>query len=347
LPFWVGAHTLERQRSVVESAEATRVFVTGATGFVGSHLVEALAGRGIAVRALVRRTSDTTALHRPGIERITGGLDDPDVLARGVDGVDVVYHLAALTHARSEAEYHRVNASGTERLIAAIRAAQRPPRRVVLLSSLAAAGPARGDRPVDRGDAPSPLTAYGRSKLAAERICLDAQGSVEVVVLRAPAVYGPRDRELLRFFRMAARGVVPIPAGPRRLIQMVHVGDLAEALALAGEARGATGIYHVAEPRAYDWGEVVEWIGRAVGRRPKVVKIPGGIVAAAAAINERAASLLGRSTMFNRDKVRELLAPGWLCETEALRREYGFTPRIPLPEGLAQTAAWYRARGWL
>lgn len=323
------------------------VLVTGATGFVGSHLVEALVGRGAAVRALVRRTSDVSLLERLGVERYEGGLEDPAALARAVEGVDIVFHLAAVTQARSDAEYERANADGTRRLLEAIAAADPRPRRLVYLSSLAAVGPSTDGRPVDRGSEPRPLTTYGRTKLLGEQACSAIEDSVEVVVLRAPAVYGPRDRDLLRFFRMAARGIVPIPSGPERRVQLVHVADLAEALAHAAAAPEASGVYHVAEPRAYAWHEVVDLIGKAVGRSARIVRVPPFLVEAAAAVSETAAGLVGRSTIFNREKARELLAPGWLCETEALQREVGFTPRIPLADGLAETATWYRTHGWL
>lgn len=324
-----------------------RVLITGATGFVGSHLVAALAGRGAEIRALVRRTSRTTQLEHLGVERIEGGLDDVAALQRAVEGVDVVFHLAALTAARNEAEYERTNLGGTQRLLDAIAAAAERPRRLVYLSSLAAVGPCRNGRPVGRDDICEPLTAYGRTKLAGERACLAAGELIDTVVLRPPAVYGPRDREMLRFFRLAARGLLPIPTGPDRSVQLVHVTDLAEAALHAAVAPAARGIYHVAEPRAYLWEEVAELFGQALGRRVRIVKVPAVLVTAAATMSELGAGVLGRSTVFNREKARELLAPGWLCETETLSREVGFVPKITLADGLAQTAAWYRGEGWI
>lgn len=323
------------------------VLVTGATGFIGSHLVDALARRNVRVRALVRRADDAARFERRGIEAVRGSLDDDAALARAVEGVDVVFHLAALTHARSEAELARVNADGTRSLIGAALAARSRPRRFVYLSSLAAVGPATEGRPVQRGDAPRPLTAYGRSKLGGERFCLDAADSLETIVLRAPAVYGPRDRELLRFFRYAKSGILPVPAGPDRRLQMVHARDLADALVRASEAPDPAGIYHVAEPRAYTWREVAGHIARAVGRTARPIRVPVALVRTAAAVSEWSAGLIGRSAMFSRDKARELLAPAWLCETDALLRDVGFRAQISLPDGVAETAAWYRTHGWL
>lgn len=325
--------------------EETSVLVTGATGFVGSHLVERLVGSGVRVRALVRSTSDVSRLERLGVERAVGSLEDAGALVRALEGVEVVFHLAALTYARREADLERVNAAGTRVVVEASRRAG--VRRLVYLSSLAAPGPSLDGRPVTAEEPARPLTAYGRSKLAGERACLEASGALESVILRAPAVYGPRDREMLRFFRYAARGVLPVPGGPERRLQMVHARDLAEGLARAAAAPSARGIYHVAEPRDYTWTEIVGHIARAVGRRALRVRVPRPLVRVAGATSEWGAALVGRTTIFNRDKVRELLAPGWLCETETLRKDAGFTARIALPDGLEETATWYRANGWL
>lgn len=328
-------------------AGATRILITGATGFVGSHTLQALAARGAPLRALVRPTSDVRLARELAVELRTGGLEDPSSLARAIEGADVVLHLAALTRARTPAEFERTNHQGTRALVQAILAANPRPRRLVYLSSLAAVGPSRNGHPVTTADAPRPLTAYGRSKLAGEQACLAAAGRLEVVIMRAPAVYGPRDRDLYTFFRLAARGLLPVPGGPDRPIQLVHARDLAESLARAATVQQAAGVYHVAHPRPYVWVEVARAIAHALGRSARVVRVPPALVRGAAAATELASALAGRATIFDRDKARELLAPGWLCETEAAKRDLGFEAQIALPEGLAETAAWYRAQGWL
>ncbi len=320
------------------------VLVTGATGFVGSHLVEVLAEAGVGVRALVRRTSRTAALEALGVERVEGALEDPASMARAAAGTDVVFHLAALTRARNRDEFFRANAEGAR---SAARAAAEAGARLVFLSSLAAAGPSPDGRRVVESDPPRPITQYGRSKLAGEEACNSVGGALEVVVLRAPAVYGPRDRDLFRFFSMAARGVIAMPAGPERWLQLIHVRDLARALVCAGQASRPGRLYHVADTRAYGWTEVAALVAEAVGGRVRVVRVPAALVSAAAGASELGARLLGRATIFNRDKARELLAPSWLCETGAAERDLGFVARTSLARGLKETAEWYRSRGWL
>lgn len=326
---------------------ALKVLITGATGFVGSHVAESLARQRVPFRALVRPTSDTRRLEPLGAELVRGTVEDPDAVRAAVAGVDVVVHLAALTHARSTAEYFRVNERGTREILRAALETEPRPRRFVYLSSLAAAGPSENGRPIGPEDEPRPLTTYGRSKLAGEAACREAEKQLEVTILRAPAVYGPRDRELLRFFRLAAVGVLPVPAGPARRLQLVHVEDLADAVARAATLDAAAGLFHIAEPVVYEWAEVTRLVAEAVGRKARTFPVPESVLAGAAILSEAACRLTGRSSLFNREKVRELLAPGWLCETESARRVLGFEAKIPLPRGLKQTAAWYRDEGWL
>lgn len=326
-------------------APAADVLVTGASGFVGLHVAQALTAQGARVRVLARATSRTAALSALGAAVVVASLTEAERLRQAVAGARVVIHLAALTHARTADELERVNLGGTRALLEATLAASPRPRRLVYMSSLAAAGPAL--HPLGRADTPKPLTAYGRSKLAGERVVLEAAGDLEVVVLRAPAVYGPGDAELLRFFRLAKAGLLPVPSGPARPLQLVYVRDLAEAVVQAAFRPEARGIYHIASPEVQPWAAVCRLLGETAGRKARLVRVPAGLIRAAAAVSEAVTGGLGRSTMFNRDKARELLAPGWRCDTEDARRELGFEAGTPLAQGLRETWEWYRNAGWL
>jgi nucleoside-diphosphate-sugar epimerase len=329
------------------AAPPPRVLLTGATGFVGFHVAEAFARAGFRVRAMARSRDRAQGLERHGFDIVLGSLEDEHVLATACRDMDVVVHMAALTHARTDAAYEQVNVAGTARLLRAALAADPRPRRFVYLSSLAAAGPCVDGRGVRSDDPNRPLTAYGRSKLAGENVVLEATDRIEIVVLRPPAVYGPRDTDLFHFFRLARYGIVPVPTGPTRSLQMVHVSDLAQALVRAVEAAKATGVYHIAEPRMYSWDEVGRLVGAAVGRKVRVVKVPARLIRGLAAVSEWSSALMGGSSIFNRDKAREMLAPGWLCETETAKADLEYEAGIGLAEGLRETARWYRDHGWL
>lgn len=323
------------------------VLVTGATGFVGSHVVEVAGSQPFRLRALVRKEADAVRLRSQGVEVVRGSLEDPAALREAASGADTVLHLAAVTKARSFTDYDRANSAGTQALIEAVLAGSPQPRRMVYLSSLAAVGPSADDRPVTRHTPPRPLTAYGRTKLAGEQACAAAGEVLEVAILRAPAVYGPRDRDVFEFFRMAKRGLVVLPGGAPRKLQMIHAADLARALVLSATAEGTRGVYHIAEARSYEMDEMARMVGSAVGRRIRVIRLPGAVIAAAASASEVLAGSIGRSTIFNRDKAREILAPAWLCETDMARLDFGFEAHIPLQAGLNETAMWYFENQWL
>lgn len=323
------------------------VLVTGATGFVGSHVIEVAAGFGLRMRALVRKHADAQRLAESGFECVTGALEDAAALRDAVAGVDAILHLAAATKARTPEEYQRANVAGTQALIDALLDASPRPRRLVYLSSLAAVGPPVDGRPVTRADTPRPLTTYGRTKLAGERVCEAVADRVQVAILRAPAVYGPRDRDVFSFFRLARLGVVPLPRAATGRLQMVHARDLARALLLAGTSAAARGVYHVAEARSYGWDEMAHMVGSAIGKQVRVIRVPDPVIVAAARASETITGLMGRSTIFNREKANELLAPDWLCETDLARRDFGFEAHIPLQEGFKETANWYKRHGWL
>ena len=333
-------------RAPVMKADS-RVLVTGGTGFIGSHFIDALVEQGVRPRVLVRRTSDTSRLSAHCADLVVGSLEDAASLARAVSEVEIVFHLAAVTKARTEREYYCANADGTQALVDAMRAADPRPRRLVYLSSLAAAGPALNGQPVEPDHEPHPITAYGRSKLVGEHVCLAAADTFDVVALRAPIVYGPRERDFFLLFRLAARGVFLRPTGPDRIVQLVHVTDLVRALMCGATMPGAGGIYHVADSQPYAWSEVAACIGQAVGRSVHMVRIPQFFIRLAAAASEIGAAIIGRATIFNREKVSELLAPGWLCETALAKQGLGFEAQIPLSTGFAETVAWYKRKAWL
>lgn len=323
------------------------MLITGATGFVGSHVIEVAGGFGLRMRALVRKRADAARLAEHGFECVIGALEDAAAVRDAVAGADAILHLAAATKARTPEEYQRANVAGTQAVIDALLDASPRPRRLVYLSSLAAVGPPVNGRPVTRADTPRPLTTYGRTKLAGEQVCEAVADRVQVAILRAPAVYGPRDRDVFSFFRLARLGVVPLPRAATGRLQMVHARDLARALLLAGISAEARGVYHVAEARSYGWEEMAHMVGSAIGKPVRVIRVPDPVIVAAARASETITGLMGKSTIFNRDKANELLAPGWLCETDLARRDFGFEAQIPLQEGFNETANWYKRHGWL
>ncbi len=323
-----------------------RALVTGATGFVGSHVAEALAARGDAVTVLARSGARAAPLARLGVTVALGSLEDPAALAAAARGQDVVFHLAGLTAAASPADYLRVNAEGTRRLLEAAAAAAAPGVRFVHVSTQAVLGPSRpGERLAE--DAPCrPVTAYGRSKLAGEEAVRGATG-VAWTIVRPSAVYGPRDREFLAMFRLARLGVAPLIGSGAQQLSLVCAPDLADAIVRAVAPAAAGRTYHIAHPEAVTQRELALAVGRAVGRRPLVLPIPGALATPVVAAIGALAAARGRPSVLNRDKMAEFLAPAWLLDSGAAARDLGWRAGLDLAEGTRRTAEWYRREGWL
>ncbi len=318
--------------------------VTGSTGFLGSHLVDVLLEAGYRVRCLIRATSRLRWLEGKPVELHEADLVGGD-LTSAVVGVDLVFHFAALTRG-SKHDLWAANHEGTRALLTAC-VNQGELSRFVFCSSQAAAGPSTAERPREESDDPAPTSEYGRSKLAAEEEVLGHGDRFEVVVLRPAAAYGPRDADTLPYFQMAARGVMLVPGVRKRRLQLVHGHDVAEAARLAAEREKATGrTYFLAHPDVVTWGALAWNIGRAMGRRVLIVRLPSAVVRGAGA----AAELFGggrQPGQLDRRRARDLSEPAWTCRVDRALGELGWSPEYDLERGLLDTANWYRENGWV
>ena len=321
-----------------------KAFVTGGTGFVGAHLVQALRARGDQVTCLVRNPAKAQALGWTDVRLVRGDLDDVTALREGCAGAEVIYHVAGRISARDRDEFLRANRDGTAKLLEA--AAQRSRGRFVFVSSLAAAGPTVPGTPIDESRPPSPVTPYGESKLAAELLVRAMAGSWTIV--RPPTVYGEWDREVLKVFKLARAGLAPVFGDGSQELSVIYAGDLAAALVAAATAPAAANrVYYAAHPVMTTSRELVRAIGRAVGRQPRIVPLPGPIARGLLWTIGSIAHLAGRATLLSGDKAAEFLAPAWTCRSEALARDAGWRAATDLDVGLRRTADWYRREGWL
>jgi len=318
--------------------------VTGATGFVGRHLIDALMTAGDVVTALVRSPEKAKDLAKRGVRIAPGDLGSMDALRSAVHGQEVIYHVAGLVAARNEAEFLAVNRDGTARLLDAAADAGRP--RIVLVSSLAAGGPAERGTRLTGEEEPRPVTAYGRSKLAGERVL--RRGTLPWTIVRPPAVYGPHDTELLRVFRAAKLGVVPVFGDGAQELSLVYGPDLGKALAAAGRSPATTGrIYYACHPEVLTSGSVVRTIGQAMGRTVRLISLPRWTARGALAVTATLARVSRRPTLLTPDKANEFFAPAWTCDPAPLTAATGWHPEFDLAHGAAATVAWYRASGML
>ena len=321
-----------------------RIVVTGGTGFVGRRLVRRLRAEGATVTTLVRPGSDLSVLPE-GVRRVTGvlGADEPvsRELRETLAEADAVIHCAARLFAPDWREYMRANVLGTEAFARAVAAHGRNTRRIILLSSLAAVGPCDAPPGINEEAVPSPVSAYGWSKLLAEWAMEKHLGKERLVILRPPIVYGPGDRALAPLFRSAARGLV-LGAGLRVApCSFLYVDDMVDALALCLRAPQAAGVYHLEDGRASSLREFGEIIARAAGRQPRHLPIPHALIWLVAQGNALAARCLPKAFFpLTPDKALEGRQKGWLADGAKFRREFGFTARTSLEAGVGETLRW-------
>lgn len=317
-----------------------RIAVTGATGFIGRHLVAHLSAGDNEIRAVVRPESRHSLPAGATVVRV--GLD-ASTLGNAFDGVDAVVHLAGLVSTSEDRAYTAVNVEGTRAVAEAARAAG---ARMIHVSSLAAAGPAPALQPRVESDPPAPVTSYGRSKLESERIVSSLAG-LDWMILRPGVVYGPADRAMLPLFRLAKLGLLPLVGRGDAAYTVVHVGDVVRAIEAALAPAGGRDTLFVGHPHPATAREIVTAVRTAVGRPAFIVPIPMALAGMAAPVCDAVGRIVGHPLALNRARYAELAAEGFVCRVDRLRDRLGVVAEIGLREGLAETAAWYRQQGWL
>lgn len=325
-----------------------RVLVTGGTGFIGSHLVEALIARGIQIRCLVRKTSDLQWLKHMPVELVYGDLEEPDSLLPAVRNVDVVFHLGGRTKVKVNEGYHDANVRGTENLIQALLTVDPCLKRFVYVSSQAVAGPSPDGIPVRESDKPRPLTPYGRSKLAGEAVVLKYTKQLPVTVIRPPTVYGPRDTDVYEIFKIVRNGFRAVLGWEKRYLSLIFVQDLVVGLIQASENSHAVGqIFYMVSDPCVSYHELSDEIARSLNKRAVRIHVPISLFAVWVTFSEIIAHFTGKPLVLNRYKVREARNRFWVCDASKARRMLDFKPEFPLDRGIRETVNWYREQRWL
>jgi len=325
-----------------------KVLLTGASGFVGSHILDSLRARGMATAVLLRSTSNKRFIeaHLPQVTVCPGSIGDRQSLDAALRDVTHVIHCAGCVRASRLPEFYEINHTGTRNVVEAMN--QRPGQiqRFVHISSLAVGGPATSDRPAREDDPPHPISEYGKSKFAGEQEARQCKS--DFVILRPPAVYGPRDEALLPFFK-ATKAHVQLRVGSRPLaLSLVFVRDLAEttvACLTKAEAVGKT--FYVASPEITNAHAMAAEMASQMETWTLKIPLPGAALWPLCVIQDAISRLTGKPSVLGRQKYVELTAPGWVCDPTRLQQELGVVCATRLQTGFAETLAWYRQHGWL
>lgn len=322
--------------------------VTGGTGFIGSHLTEALIKQNVQVRCLLRRTSDVKWLKGLPIEIAYGDCNDKTSLAEAVKSMDWVFHLAGVTKAVKESTYFEVNASGTENLIRACIENNPHLQKFVYLSSQAASGPCLNGRKKRETDLCQPVSPYGKSKRRGEEMAMAYSHKLPLFILRPSAVYGPRDRDIYTFFKLLSKRIKPCLSVKDQHISLCYVQDIVQAILLVTKVKASSGdIFFLSDGNDYRFQDVGDIFAQAMEVTPVCIRVPEWVILGIASLSESFSRLTKKPPLLNKGKVEEMIQKNWVCDITKAKTLLGFEPRVSLLDGAKLTFEWYKKENWL
>lgn len=323
-----------------------KAFITGATGFIGSHLIDYYLSndKNIEIFALVRNPNNLKWLTGLNINFLEGDLFSIPSLP---SDLDYVLHLAGLTSSSNLADYYTVNQQGTASLFQSLYSQKICPKKIVFLSSLSAVGPSSDCKPVKENSLPHPITPYGNSKLKAEQEAIKFKDIFPIVILRAAAIFGPRDKDFLSYFRFIKKGLLPT-IFQARLLSLCYVKDLVRAIDLSSQKELRSGeIINIADSQAYSWDELGKAAGEAMGKKLKKVKIPISSFYIIAIIYEIISNLTKKRSLLNQYKIKEMKERCWIADVQKAKEKLSFQPYYSLKKAAQETIDWYIKHKWL
>jgi nucleoside-diphosphate-sugar epimerase len=321
--------------------------VTGANGFVGSHLIDLLLDKNFTVKCLLRKSSNTKWLKGKDVEIIDCGFNDKAGLANAVSNVDYVFHVAGVVKSKRPEGYFNGNVENTRNLLNACLN-NKAIKKVVIVSSQTACGPTLGKELVNEKTEPHPITTYGRSKREEELLAQSYMDRLPISICRAPAIYGERDTEIFIFFDTFNKGLMTTIGMKDKNISLIHVVDFVKGLYLAAINPVSTGqTYFISSEVIYNWTQIGDITSKVLNKRPVKIKVPHFIVYTIATIAQFFAMFSSKAATLNLEKARDLVQSDWTCDTTKAVRELNYKQEISAEEGIARTCNWYKEVGWL
>ncbi|NQW30366.1 MAG: NAD-dependent epimerase/dehydratase family protein [Ignavibacteria bacterium] len=327
-----------------------KILVTGATGFVGSHVVDKFLAEGHDVTFIARSTSNLRWLKDTAATQVEGSLHDLDSMKEAVDGVDIIIHVAAAVAGRNEAELEKNNVLATKNLLDAVRAYNPGLKRFVHISTQAVVGPSSSaEYPADEETPCHPLTGYGRTKLKAEHLVNEAGKEFPITIIRPPAVFGPRDAAILTVFQTIAKGIAPLIGFDEKRVSLIHVSDLVQGIFLAATSEKAKGeTYFISSEVTYTWPEVTNLMAAALGkRRVLTVKVPHVLIMGIAGVVGFFGNMTKKPPVLNYEKGIDITQSFWTASSEKARRDLGYRQKMNIANGIVDTVQWYKKNKWL
>ena len=322
--------------------------VTGASGFVGSHVVDKLLAEGHEVRCILRSSSSKRWLENKPVKIFNCGLFDRAALAPILKDANYLFHIAGVVKAKNEEEYFKGNVETTRVLLDLLCEVNPNIEKVVVVSSQTACGPSLDGKPVTEETPEHPITRYGKSKLAQEQLVKRYMEKLPVTIIRPPAVFGERDTEIYLFFKTYKKGLMGLIGFNRKEVSLVYVADLVQGIYLSAVSEKSAGqIYFIGTEQYYDWQMIGEASKMAIGKKALTVKIPHFLVYNVAAVAQFIALFSTGAATFNIEKARDFVQQAWTCDVSKAVRDLGYRQTVSLEEGIKRTVDWYREMKWL
>ena len=322
--------------------------VTGGNGFVGSHLVDLLIEKGNNVKCIVRKSSNLQWLKNKPVEIFDSGLFDREALKEILKDADYLYHVAGVVKAKEEKGYYEGNVETTRNLLEVSAEVNPNIKRIVIVSSQTACGPSLNGVTCNEETEPHPLTNYGKSKIAQEKLAHDFMDKLPITIVRPPAVFGERDTEIYLIFKTFKMRLMTLIGFNNKKLSLIHSADLVNGIYLAATSEKSVGeTYFISSEEYYDWNQVGDAIVKAMGHNALRLRLPHFIVYIVAAIAQFFAMFSSKAATFNLEKARDFVQEAWTCDVAKAKRDLGFRQEISLEDGIKRTIDWYRENKWL
>ena len=322
--------------------------VTGANGFVGSHLVDLLIENGFIVRCITRKSSNLKWLDGKNIEIYDCGLMDKPGLRHALQGAHYIFHVAGVVKSKTPEGYFQGNVETTRNLLDITVENKDTVKRFLVVSSLTVSGPSQDGIPVNEKTECKPITTYGKSKLEEEKLTLSYSDRLPITICRAPAVYGERDTEIFIYFKTFSKGLTTTIGFNKKSLSLIHVRDLVEGFYLAAMNDTAIGkTYFISSEKFYTWPEVNNITAEVLGKKAIVIKVPHFLVYTIASIAQFIAMFQKNAATLNIEKAKDITQQYWICDTSEAMKDLGYRQKISIEEGIRRTIDWYKEMKWI
>lgn len=321
--------------------------VTGGTGFVGSHLVDLLLAKDFEVRCIIRKSSNLRWLKGKNVKIFDCGLFDKEGLHEPLSDSDYLFHVAGVVRSKSKKGFFTGNVDTTKNLLDVVSNSKKI-KRVVIVSSLTACGPAQNGIPCNEETVPNPITTYGKSKLAEEKLAKEYMSKIPITICRAPAIYGERESDIYAMFKGVQKGIMTLVGFNEKKLSLIHGRDFVNGIYLAALSEKAKGqIYFISSEKIYDWDKVSDAMEKAVGRKALRIRIPHFTIYLIGGVSHFLNYFSSKPATFNLEKARDFVQENWTCDTTKAMKDFGYSQQILLEEGMQSTVDWYREHKWL